>query len=37
MDPWDREEEQVEKDYEAGYITAQERNKILMDIQRDYR
>ena len=37
MDQWEREEEQVERDYEAGLISSTERNKLLMDIQRDYR
>lgn len=37
MDQWEREEDQVEKDYANGYISLQERNKHLLEIQRDYR
>lgn len=34
---FDREEAQIEKDFEAGSISREERNKALMDLQREAR
>ena len=37
MNQFDREEDQIEQDYENGVITAKERNQYLRDLQREYR
>lgn len=36
-DQWDREEQEIERAYDDGEITLQERNKRLADLARDYR
>lgn len=37
MTPWDREEEQLERDRMNGLISNAEYNRAMRDLQRDYR
>jgi len=34
---WDREEDQLQRDLDRGYITQKEFNKAMSDLRRDYR
>lgn len=37
MDQWEREEEQLQKDYAAGFITSAEFNEQMRELARDRR
>ena len=37
MNAWDREEEQLSRDLEAGNMSVKEYNLAMRDLQRDYR